>query len=47
MMLANATPDEMTEILASPYIQVTNAKDKEAVLPLVKRTNKHVQDVMR
>jgi len=41
-LVSTKTPDEMHDILALPDIYVTNAKDKHAMLPVVKKTNKHV-----
>ena len=44
--LSTKTPNEVANMLASPDVQVTNAKDKEALLPVVRRINDHVREVL-
>ena len=46
-LVATKTPQEMHDILASPDVCVTNAKDKETMLPVVSKTNEHVKEMMR
>jgi hypothetical protein len=46
MLLSKEEPEEMHELLRRPDIAVTNAKDKETVLPKVKEIDEHVRDVM-
>jgi len=45
--LSRRTPREMHTFLASTDIAVTNLKDKEQMLPIVMRTNEHVQDMLK
>ena len=40
------TPAEMSKFLASPDVAVTNKKDKETMLPIVGKTDKHVREMM-
>jgi len=44
--LSTKTPREVAEMLASPDVQVTNQKDKEALLPAVRETDEHVRRVL-
>ena len=44
-LVSSKTPEQMHEVLAKPDILVTNAKDKQAMLPVVKKTNTHVRDI--
>lgn len=46
-LVSTKTPEEMYDVLAMPDIQVTNSKDKVAMLPVVKRMNEHVKEVFR
>jgi hypothetical protein len=41
-LVATKSPDDMYTILESPDVNVTNLKDKEAMLPVIQKTNKHV-----
>ena len=43
--LATKTPKEVFDILSSPDVVLTNAKDKELMLPVVGKTNEHVKDL--
>jgi hypothetical protein len=40
--VSTRTPEAMYEILASPDVNVTNAKDKQTMLPVIQKTNTHV-----
>ena len=40
--VSTRTPEAMYEILASPDVNVTNAKDKKNMLPVIQKTNEHV-----
>jgi hypothetical protein len=40
--VATKTPEAMYGILASPDVNVTNAKDKVAILPIIQKTNERV-----
>ncbi len=40
--VATKSPEAMYGILASPDVNVTNAKDKQTMLPVIQKTNKHV-----
>lgn len=46
-LLSRRTPQEMRRILAKPDVQVTNAKDKMQMLPVIESTNEHVKAIMR
>jgi hypothetical protein len=41
-LVSTKTPDDMYAILAKPDVNVTNAKDKVAMLPKIKQINEHV-----
>ena len=41
-LVATETPENMYKILELPDVNVTNQKDKEAMLPVIQKTNKHV-----
>ena len=41
-LVATKTPENMYKILEKPDVNVTNQKDKEAMLPVIQKTNKHV-----
>jgi hypothetical protein len=41
-LVATKTPEAMYGILASPDVNVTNTKDKEAMLPIIQKTNERV-----
>jgi hypothetical protein len=41
-LVSTKTPDDMYAILAKPDVNVTNAKDKDAMLPKIKQINEHV-----
>ena len=43
--LSTKTPQEMYEILSSPDVVLTNAKDKELMLPVISDTDKHVKEL--
>jgi len=45
-MLLTKTPNKVANMLASPDVQVTNAKDKETLLPVVRRIDDHVREVL-
>jgi hypothetical protein len=45
--VSTKTPEEMVNVLRSPDVNVTNAKDKETMLPVIQRTNEHVIDMFR
>lgn len=45
-LLSRKTPSEMHHILAAPDVNVTNAKDKEILLPVVSATNERVKERM-
>jgi hypothetical protein len=45
--VSTKTPEEMYRILMSPDVNVTNAKDKETMLPIILRTNEHVIETFR
>jgi hypothetical protein len=45
--VSQKTPEEMVNVLRSPDVNVTNAKDKETMLPVIQRTNEHVIDMFR
>ena len=44
--LGGLTPEQVVSFLASTDVAVTNMKDKETLLPIVRRTNEHVRDVL-
>jgi hypothetical protein len=44
--MSTRTPAEMSKFLASPDVAVTNKKDKETMLPIVNKTDKHVREMM-
>ena len=46
-LLAVKSPEEMHDILASPDVQVTNAKDKMKMLPVLNQTDHHVRMMFR
>ena len=41
-LVSTKKPTEMYKILASPDVNVTNAKDKEDMLPVIQKTHEHV-----
>ena len=43
--LSTKTPQEVFEILSSPDVVLTNAKDKVLMLPVVEKTNEHVKEL--
>ena len=45
--VSQKTPEEMFDHLKKPDVNVTNAKDKVAMLPVIKKTNEHVIDTFR
>ena len=45
-LVSDKTPAQMRDILAKPDVAVTNAKDKEAMLPIVGQTDEHVKQMM-
>jgi hypothetical protein len=45
--VSKKTPDEMYRILKKPDVNVTNAKDKQAMLPVIQKTNEHVIEMFR
>ena len=44
--VSDKTPAQMRDILAKPDVAVTNAKDKETMLPVVGQTDDHVKKMM-
>eukprot|EP00900_Chrysochromulina_parva_P001916 jgi/Chrpa1/11725/Chrysochromulina_OHIO_Genome00021304-RA len=46
-LISEKTPDEMHGILEKPDVNVTNAKDKVAMLPVIQKTNEHVKQKFR
>ena len=40
--VSTMTPEEMYDLLKKPDVNVTNAKDKLAMLPVIQKTNEHV-----
>ena len=46
-LLATKSPTEMWTILAKPDVLVTNAGDKNKMLPVVMKANEHVRAIMR
>jgi len=44
-LVGSNTPSQMHDVLAKPDIQLTNAKDKKVMLPVVKKTNEHVKQI--
>jgi len=45
-MVSRRTPDEMYKILGAPDVNVTNAKDKITMLPVVQKTDSRVKDYL-
>jgi hypothetical protein len=45
--VSTKTPEEMYRILKKPDVNVTNAKDKEAMLPVLRKINEHVIETFR
>jgi len=43
--LSTKSSQEIHEILSSPDVVLTNAKDKELMLPVISRTNEHVKEI--
>jgi len=41
-LVSKSTPTEMYDILKEPDVNVTNAKDKDTMLPVIQKTNEHV-----
>ncbi|KOO30476.1 trafficking protein particle complex 8 [Chrysochromulina tobinii] len=41
-LVSKSTPTEMYDILKKPDVNVTNAKDKDTMLPVIQKTNEHV-----
>ena len=41
-LVSKKTPKEMHGILKKPDVNVTNAKDKQTMLPVILKTNEHV-----
>jgi hypothetical protein len=41
-LVSKSTPTEMYDILKKPDVNVTNLKDKEAMLPVIQKTNARV-----
>jgi hypothetical protein len=46
LKMSTKTPQEISKFLASPDVFVTNKKDKETMLPIVGKTDKHVREMM-
>ena len=46
-LVATKTPENMYKILDSPDVNVTNDKDKEAMLPVIQKTNERVIEGFR
>ena len=45
--VSTKTPEEMYRILKKPDVNVTNSKDKEAMLPVLRKINEHVIETFR
>jgi len=45
--LSTKSPEEMHDILSKPDIQLTNARDKEKMLPVISKTNEHVKEMLK
>ena len=45
--VSTKTPDGMYRILEKPDVNVTNAKDKLAMLPVIQKTSEHVINIFR
>jgi hypothetical protein len=45
--VSTQTPDGMYRILKKPDVQITNAKDKEAMLPKILKVNEHVVETFQ
>jgi hypothetical protein len=45
--VSKKTPEEMYRILEKPDVNVTNAKDKVDMLPVIQKTNEHVIEMFR
>ena len=45
-MLKNKTPKEILDKLAENDVLLTNAKDKETMLPIVLATNEHIKEML-
>ena len=45
--LSAKSPEEMHDILSKPDIQLTNARDKEKMLPVISKTNEHVKEMLK
>jgi hypothetical protein len=45
--VSKKTPDEMYRILEKPDVNVTNAKDKVAMLPMIKEMDQHVKKTFK
>ena len=45
--MSKKTPDEMYRILEKPDVNVTNAKDKETMLPIIQKTNDKVIETFK
>jgi hypothetical protein len=45
-LLSRRTPDEMHKILGAPDVNVTNAKDKVTMLPVVQKTDSRVKEYL-
>merc|ERR1711924_567272 len=43
--VSHKTPSEMHDLLAKPDKILTNAKDKERMLPIVGRTDQHIREL--
>jgi hypothetical protein len=46
-LVSKKTPDEMYRILEKPDVNVTNAKDKVAMLPMIKEMDQHVKKTFK
>ena len=46
-LVATKTPEDMYGILESPDVNVTNAKDKQTMLPVIQKTSEHVVNGFR
>ena len=45
--LSTKTPAEMARMLSGNDVQVTNQKDKDTIVPIVRKTDAHVRQVLQ
>ncbi|KOO20988.1 hypothetical protein Ctob_000046 [Chrysochromulina tobinii] len=46
-LVSTKNPEEMHQVLKKPDVNVTNMKDKEAILPKILKINQHVKETFR